>query len=270
MRTALYVDGFNLYYAALRARPQYRWLDLHALAQNALDEMHEVVRIRYFTARVKGAEGDQGGPERQDAYARALVCRCPNLTVHWGRFVVRERWRRLVEPMTRSFAPCPEKVLTWHREEKGTDVSLGVHLLNDAWCDVYDCAVLVSDDSDLAEALSIVRDMGKQVVLLTPIGLQELGGGTSDGARRFPTRELLKHSHGCRHLSIKHLADSQMPDVVTNPRNGRQYRRPASWRTDDPPMIPRSNRVSEPLHTYALGPRPSLPRHFSTRRVTNR
>lgn len=269
MRTALYVDGFNLYYSGLASRPQFRWLDLHALGVIALDETHQLVRVRYFTARVKGGDGDQGGPERQDTYVRALESRCPDLTVHWGRFVERERWRRLMEPMTRSFSPCPEKVLTWHREEKGSDVNLAVHLINDAWSDVYDCAAVISDDSDLAEALSIARSMGKHVVLLTPIGLREQQNRRSD-SDRGPTRDLLKNSDTCRYLSVAHLAMSQMPEVVVNPRNGRQYRRPASWRADERLLMPRSNRVSEPLHAYALGPRPSLSRHFSTRRVTNR
>lgn len=261
MRTALYVDGFNLYYSALQTRPAYRWLDLHALAVNALDKKHEVVRVRYFTARVKAEAGDQGGPARQNTYTRALECHCPNLTVHWGRFVEREKWRRLVAPMDRFFSPCPEKVLTWHREEKGSDVNLAVHLLNDAWCDLYDCVVLLSDDSDLAEPLAIVRQMGKHVVLLSPIALQEKGGRTPDVAKRLPARDLLKHADGYRHLSVKHLADSQLPVVVVNPCNGRQYRRPGTWLADAPPLTSRSNRVSEPLRAYALGPHPSLSRH---------
>lgn len=33
-----------------------------------------------------------------------------------------------------------------------------VHLLNDAWLDRYDCAVVVSNDSDLAEAMRLIRE----------------------------------------------------------------------------------------------------------------
>jgi uncharacterized LabA/DUF88 family protein len=44
-----------------------------------------------------------------------------------------------------------------HTEEKGSDVNLGVHLVNDAWLNRYDCAVVVSNDSDLAEAISLVK-----------------------------------------------------------------------------------------------------------------
>ena len=229
MRTTVYVDGFNLYHSALEARPQFRWLDLHALAVNALDGAHTVTRVRYFTARVKGVDGDQGGPQRQDIYTRALECHCPNISVHWGRFVQREKWKRLVESMTRCFSPCPTKVLTWHREEKGSDVNLAVHLLNDAWRDAYDCAVLLSDDSDLAEPLSLVRAMGKRVVLLTPISLQGRQGRTPNTSERVPARDLLKHADGYRHLSVKHLAVSQLPDPVVNPKNNRRYARPKTW-----------------------------------------
>ena len=38
-------------------------------------------------------------------------------------------------------------------EEKGSDVNLAVHLVNDAWHGRFDCAVVVSNDSDLAEAM---------------------------------------------------------------------------------------------------------------------
>ena len=42
-------------------------------------------------------------------------------------------------------------------EEKGSDGNLAVHLLNDGWLDAYDCAVVVSNDSDIAEAMRLVR-----------------------------------------------------------------------------------------------------------------
>lgn len=234
MRTAVYVDGFNLYHSALEARPEFRWLDLHALAVNALNPSHDVTLVRYFTARVKGVDGDQGGPQRQDTYVRALSCHCPTLTVHWGRFVQREKWKRLVEPMTRCFSPCPSKVLTLHREEKGSDVNLAVHLLNDAWDDQYDCAVLLSDDSDLAEPLSLVRAMGKRIVLLTPIALQSRGGRNPNVSERVPAKDLLKHADAFRHLSVKHLADSQLPDPVVNGGNRRHYARPRTWASRPP------------------------------------
>ena len=36
-------------------------------------------------------------------------------------------------------------------EEKGSDVNLAVHLLNDGWMNACDCAVVFTNDSDIAE-----------------------------------------------------------------------------------------------------------------------
>jgi hypothetical protein len=50
VRANVYVDGFNLYHAALKGTP-YRWLDLRKLARFLLphDRIH---RIRYFTSLI--------------------------------------------------------------------------------------------------------------------------------------------------------------------------------------------------------------------------
>jgi len=47
--------------------------------------------------------------------------------------------------------------------EKGIDVMIVTDLLNLAWEDLYDVAVLVSGDSDFAYALQAVKNLGKYV-----------------------------------------------------------------------------------------------------------
>jgi hypothetical protein len=50
VKTAVYVDGFNLFYW-LKPLP-YRWVDLKALTLNAIAQPgkeHEIVAIKYFT-----------------------------------------------------------------------------------------------------------------------------------------------------------------------------------------------------------------------------
>lgn len=42
-------------------------------------------------------------------------------------------------------------------EEKGSDVNLATHLLHDGHLGRYESAVIVTNDSDLAEAIKIVR-----------------------------------------------------------------------------------------------------------------
>ena len=80
MRFNVYVDGFNLYYGALRGRP-YRWLDIRQFAQKLLGRGDEVGTIRYFTARVSPLPQDPSAPDRQDAYFRALHT-LPNVSIH--------------------------------------------------------------------------------------------------------------------------------------------------------------------------------------------
>ena len=69
-RTFVYVDGFNLYYRALR-KTKYKWLNLEALATALLDESNQLTKIRYFTAPVSGKFNAQA-PIRQGKYMQAL------------------------------------------------------------------------------------------------------------------------------------------------------------------------------------------------------
>ena len=57
MRTFVYVDGFNLYYGALKGTA-FRWLDLVSVFEKVLQPHHEILRVKYFTARVSGTPTD--------------------------------------------------------------------------------------------------------------------------------------------------------------------------------------------------------------------
>ncbi len=89
-------------------------------------------------------------------------------------------------------------------EEKGSDVNLSVHLLNDAWLDVYDSAVLISNDSDIAEALRLVRahHPTKSIGLLSPVDT--------------PSAELRKHVNFVKKIRSGVLANSQLPNPIPN------------------------------------------------------
>ena len=59
-------------------------------------------------------------------------------------------------------------------EEKGSDVNLAAHLLLDGFRHHYDCAIVVSGDSDLVTPIRMVRDeLKKPVGILNP---QRLSG----------------------------------------------------------------------------------------------
>ena len=95
MRTNVYIDGFNLYYGAVK-ETAHKWLDVLALC-GALFPRNQISRIRYFTAIVDARPPDLQQPVRQQTYIRALET-IPCLSVHYGLFKTRPTRMRLVKP----------------------------------------------------------------------------------------------------------------------------------------------------------------------------
>ena len=62
----------------------------------------------------------------------------PNLTVILGRFLTNS----VTMPLT-NLTEKEKFVEVVKTEEKGSDVNLAVHALNDAWLGLYDCAVII-------------------------------------------------------------------------------------------------------------------------------
>jgi len=85
VRTYVYVDGFNLFYRALKGTPA-KWLDPMAPFRRVLQPRHRIVCIEYFTARVRGLDNDPHKPQRQDVYLRALRTHIPEIEIHFGHF----------------------------------------------------------------------------------------------------------------------------------------------------------------------------------------
>ena len=208
-RTYVYVDGFNLYYRALR-KTTFKWLNLELLMQGLLSPDNDVQRIRYFTAPVSG-KFDPGVPVRQQRYLQALRS-LPTVTIHEGNFLTRPKIRPLVNP-----APGgPTHVEVWNTEEKGSDVNLATYLIHDAWQDLFDVAVVLSQDTDLNEPVRIVRDEIKKSV-----GVVILDG-------RAPGR-LSTFGSFVRHITPADLASAQFPEVVPFGSRGKVVERPAEW-----------------------------------------
>lgn len=163
-RTNVYIDGFNLYYGALRGTP-HKWLDVDALCR-ALLPRHDIARIRYFIAKVDPRPHDPDQPVRQLAYLRAISTR-PNVEVHYGSFITKPV-SLPTEASAASGGPLQyERVI--RAEEKGSDVNLAAHLLMDAFRKDAECAVIISNDSDLLTPIRMARnELGLLVGALLP------------------------------------------------------------------------------------------------------
>ena len=126
MRTNVYIDGFNLYYGALRKTP-HRWVNLEKLCQLLLPK-NTIQEIKYFTAVVSARPNDPDQPVRQQLYLRAIQT-LPIVSVHLGHFLTHEiMMPRVVPP-----GQPQEYVRVIKTEEKGSDVNLAAHLLADGF-----------------------------------------------------------------------------------------------------------------------------------------
>jgi hypothetical protein len=161
-RANIYVDGFNLYYGALKGT-LYKWLDLEVLSRRLVPG-YEINRIRYFTARIIQDPADPGPWRRQYFYMRALAVN-PIISIHLGRYQRNRVRMALVAPRPGQ----PRTVEVFKTEEKGTDVNIASYLLLDAFRGDSDLAVIISNDADLAEPMRIVmREFGLEVGIANP------------------------------------------------------------------------------------------------------
>ena len=139
------IDGFNLYFGMKDAGyRRYSWLDLVALSRGLLKADQCLAQARSFTSRVKADPSDAGKTHRQAAYLDALAT-LPQLSIAYGHY--------LSKPMQ-----CRSCGATWtRREEKMTDVNIACGLLEDAYLDRFDTALIISGDSDLTPPIRLIR-----------------------------------------------------------------------------------------------------------------
>ncbi len=204
MNANVYVDGFNLYYAALKGTP-YKWLDLRRVSRLLLphDRIH---RIRYFTALVHTPR-DPPRAQRQQTYIRALKT-LPRLSVNYGLC------RSDSERMPASGGRPGEYEYVTKMEEKGSDVNLASMLLADGFRGDYEVAVVISNDSDLVLPIKIVTTQ-----LRLPVGLLK-------PSKRFAV-ELASVATFRKEIRKGVLAASQFPPQLTD-ANG-TITKPSTW-----------------------------------------
>jgi uncharacterized LabA/DUF88 family protein len=98
-------------------------------------------------------------------------------------------------------------------EEKGSDVNLAAHLLNDAWKDLFDVGVVVSNDPDLVTPIGIVTVERKKAVYVVCPGRWQM------------SPHLARVATFTRHVRGSMLSASQFADPIP----GTTIRKPASW-----------------------------------------
>jgi uncharacterized LabA/DUF88 family protein len=205
MITNVYIDGFNFYYGAVKGTP-YKWLDFSTLCSILLPD-HQIKRIYYFTALVEGRSNDPEKRLRQETYLRALRT-LPVMKIILGSFLSH------VATMSKADGSGPVDVI--RTQEKGSDVNLAAQMLLDGFKNDYECAVVVSNDSDLLRPIQIaIRDLNKKVGVLAPTH------------HKYPSRSLAVNATFIKHIRPHVIAASQFPAMLTDKRG--TFSKPASW-----------------------------------------
>lgn len=193
MRTNVYVDGFNLYYGAVRGTP-YKWLNIRRMCELAFPR-NEIAEIHYCTALVRDAPWDPHQSTRQQTFIRALET--TGVEVHYGSFLTSSVRMPLANPRVGE----PRTALVIKTEEKGSDVALGALLVAHGYQGRYEAAIVVSNDSDLTLPIRIVRDE-----LDLPVGIY-------NPHPRFSV-ELVKVATFRKRVRVGVLRGAQFPDTL--------------------------------------------------------
>lgn len=212
-RVVCYVDGFNLYFGLRDAGyERFFWLNVDALAERLIREDQELVKTKYFTARISGGLPSDSpakraernaSRKRQATYLDALAT-VPALQIFEGQFLAGE-------------VKCHNCGDSWPDfEEKMTDVNIATELLVDAFANKFDVALLISADSDLVPPVRAVLKYfpHKRINVAFP--------------PERNSKELKDSASGQLIISRGYLKKSQFPDEVPT-KTGFILKRPEKW-----------------------------------------
>lgn len=190
-RVISFIDGFNLYHAIKNLhRPELKWLNLMSLSQIFLKSYsEELTKVFYFSAYADHM--DESIQKRQKDYISALTIN--GVTPILGHFKRKNR-------------KCPECFHKWDgHEEKETDVNIALFLLDLAYQNAFDRALVISNDSDLSPAIRMVRSRfpEKRITTVAP-------------PHYFHSNELIQASSDKTKIRIEHLERCLLPPFVSN------------------------------------------------------
>lgn len=205
-QVAFFVDGFNFYHAINNlsrkdsSKNFLKWVDLRSLFGFFIDRHHqEIADIYFFTARPTHIANRQV-LIRYDALIKAYE--------HLGIKVVKGKFKE-----KSTYCRLCKRSFTAH-EEKQSDVNLCLYMLQCAVERKYDRLFLVSRDSDMAPAASMIKRMElTNLSLLTPPEMQpsqEISKIIGKGGR-------IKETHLAKSLLAECYRDKDGNVIVTRP-----------------------------------------------------
>ncbi len=203
-RSIIYIDGFNLYYGALKGSSE-KWLDLEKLF--SLIRQDDIIQqVWYFTART-------GTPD-QTTYLQALEAASQKLQIEYGLFKTKKVKCRVSGC---SFGGLKEFQMP---EEKGTDVNIALRMLDDAYRGLCDRMVLVSGDSDLVPTIRLIKQRFPSIKITVYVPARDKMRGAA--------RELRSAADKNATLPLDKLSKAQLPNSVVGGL-GTLILKPTTW-----------------------------------------
>lgn len=210
-RVIAYIDGFNLFYSCLKGTKN-KWLDLEKLVSSLMQPGDELIAIRYFTAKVSSNENEPEKALKQQIYLEALGLN-PKIKIKLGRFSIHTTKMPDAKAWGKGKIKMIEVIKT---EEKGTDVNLAVQMVADAKDNLFDYAMLFSNDSDMSYAIQIAKQQCKK-----QIGLFIARDAVS-------YKSLKDHVLHIKRLGPNAFAKAQLPTEISTSK-GRTIKKPSDW-----------------------------------------
>lgn len=187
-RVICFIDGFNLYHAIDRLNaPHLKWLNLWSLSSVFIrPKSQKLVDVIYFSAY---ADWLPQAKKRHTQYVKALIS--SKVSTVLGKFKQKDM-------------KCPKCKHKWcGHEEKETDVNIALAMLDLAYKDKFDHAFLISNDSDLAPAIHMVRKNFPHKLITTIVP-----------PHYTHSNELIKASSEKAKITVSHLERCSFPEVI--------------------------------------------------------
>lgn len=224
MKTIFYVDGYNLYYGCLK-HSAHKWLDLKILLVEQIlrqqDPASQLLHINYFTAPIlaRVASRGQQAADAQSAYLRALQNHLKGQIQIIGGYYTLEKAHL---PVYKLPLDKQDRTNVWRLEEKQTDVNIALEAYRDAIKGHADQLVFVTNDTDIAPALRMIREDLQDAIrigIILPV---------NENSKRPGNRKLSEHADWTRtYIRYEELAASRLPDVV--PTRKKPISKPDYW-----------------------------------------
>ncbi|MQG18870.1 MAG: NYN domain-containing protein [SAR202 cluster bacterium] len=136
-RVAIFIDGSNLYHSLEENCNRFD-VDFNSLTRK-LCKGRKLYRVYYYNV-TRDSDREQQAFSQQKRFFGALY-NTPFLEVRLGNYKLRKD----------------------QAVEKGVDIMMATDLLQYAWADLYDVAIMVTGDGDFSYAVKTVKDLGKHV-----------------------------------------------------------------------------------------------------------